>query len=106
MRARICEIIYSRPGITQLEIAQSIYGPSAYQGLVKAVCRQLLREGHVARSGKGGPQEPFTYTWTNKQAGTDQVSHGMTATEADSPGARDPFTFKRDLRCDHARSAI
>lgn len=63
MRARICDVIYSRPGITQLEIAQSIYGPLAYQGLVKAVCRQLLREGHVARSGKGGPRDPFTYTW-------------------------------------------
>jgi hypothetical protein len=63
MRGKICEIIYSRPGITQLEIAQSIYGPNAYQGLVKAICRQLLRDGYIARAGKGGARDPYTYTW-------------------------------------------
>jgi hypothetical protein len=64
MRARISEIIYSRPGITQLEIAQLIYGPSAYQALVKAACRDLLREGYISRVGKGGRRDPFTYSWT------------------------------------------
>jgi hypothetical protein len=56
MRAKVCEIIHSRPGITQLELARA--GPLAYTGLVKAICRQLLDDGYVARTGKGGPQDP------------------------------------------------
>lgn len=67
MRAKVCEIIHSRPGITQLELARAIYGPLAYTGLVKAICRQLLDDGYVVRTGKGGPQDPFTYEWVGKQ---------------------------------------
>jgi hypothetical protein len=66
LRARICEEIYARPGITQLELAQSIYGSAAYQNLVANVCRQLVREGLVSRSGIGGRRDPFTFVWIRK----------------------------------------
>jgi hypothetical protein len=67
LRARICEEIYARPGITQLERAQSIYGSAAYQNLVANVCRQLGREGLVSRSGIGGRRDPFTFVWIRKR---------------------------------------
>jgi hypothetical protein len=66
LRARICEEIYTRPGITQLELARTIYGSTAYQNLVANVCRQLVREGHVSRCGVGGRHDPFTFTWIHK----------------------------------------
>lgn len=63
LRSKVCEIIHSRPGVTQLEIATLIYGSSADQGQVNRICRDLIRGGHVQRTGKGGPHDPFTYTW-------------------------------------------
>lgn len=66
LRARICQEICTRPGITQLEIARSIYGSTAYQNLVANVCRQLVREGYVSRRGIGGRHDPFTFTWVHK----------------------------------------
>ena len=63
LRSKVCDLIHSRPGITQLEIATIIYGPGSDKGQVNRVCRQLVDAGHVARSGKGGPFDPFTYRW-------------------------------------------
>lgn len=76
-RARVCDVICSRPGITQLEIARMIYGSSAYQNLVANICRQLLREGLVARSGTGGRYDPFTFTWVYQRPanGLERATH-------------------------------
>ena len=66
LRARICDVIHSRPGLTELELARVIYGPFAYQELVRAVCRQLLEDGYIVRRGRGGRHDPFTYKWVGR----------------------------------------
>jgi hypothetical protein len=71
IRAKVCDVIYSRPEITQLELARCIYGPFAYPGLIKAVCRDLLREGRIFRAGKGGASDPFRYSWACKRDDAD-----------------------------------
>ena len=63
LRAKICETIYSHPGITRVALSKLVYGPLAYPALIDAICRQLVREGRVLRSGLGGKSEPFRYTW-------------------------------------------
>lgn len=64
LRSKVCDLIHSQPGITQLEIATTIYGPGTDQGQVNRMCRQLVDQGYVVRSGKGGPYDPFRYNWS------------------------------------------
>jgi hypothetical protein len=66
LRSKVCEIIHSTPGVTELEIARRIYGSGVDQGQVNRMCRQLVDEGCVVRAGKGGPHNPFTYSWAGK----------------------------------------
>lgn len=64
LRSKVCDLIHSRPGITEFEIATAIYGPGTDHGQVNRMCRQLVDEGYVVRSGRGGPYDPFTYNWS------------------------------------------
>ena len=66
LRSKVCDVIHSRPGVTELEIARLVYGPGIDQGQVNRVCRQLVDDGHVLREGRGGPHDPFRYTWVGK----------------------------------------
>jgi hypothetical protein len=59
--ARIVELIRRRPGMTELEIAKAIYGPSALQPQVNQYCRKLVQGGHIERRGSGGHTDPFVY---------------------------------------------
>lgn len=54
-------LIHQRPGLTEVQIAETVLGNGARQQRVNPSCRQLVKEGQVERHGRGGPGEPFTY---------------------------------------------
>lgn len=58
---RVLELVKRRPGMTELELAKSLYGPSAVQQRVNQECRKLLNGGLITRRGRGGSADPFTY---------------------------------------------
>ena len=60
VRNKILQLIRRRPGMTELEIARAIYGPSAQQPQVNPVCRKLVADGYVQRQGEGR-SGPFIY---------------------------------------------
>lgn len=62
---RILSLVEARPGLTELEIAKALYGPSAVQQNVNKECRMLVELGLVERSGVGGPGNPYTYRRSN-----------------------------------------
>lgn len=55
-------LIIRRSGLTEMEIAEALFGNAAYQQRANSPCRRLIREGRVKRSGKGGQADPYTYT--------------------------------------------
>jgi hypothetical protein len=57
---QILDLIKRRPGMTELEIAKAIYGPTALQPQVNAVCRKLIAAGLIMRRGQGR-SDPFIY---------------------------------------------
>lgn len=58
---RILELIRNRPGMTELEIAKELFGPSAVQQNVNQDCRLLVSLGLIDRLGEGGRSDPYTY---------------------------------------------
>jgi hypothetical protein len=58
---QILGIVKQRPGITELQIAQAIYGPSAVQPQVNQDCRLLVQRRLLERRGRGGRADPYTY---------------------------------------------
>jgi hypothetical protein len=55
------QLVWRRPGLTELALAKSMFGRMGYQQRVNSTCRHLFREGRVERHGTGGPGHPFTY---------------------------------------------
>jgi hypothetical protein len=55
------QLVWRRPGLTELALAKSMFGRMGYQQRVNSTCRRLFREGRVERDGTGGPGHPFTY---------------------------------------------
>jgi hypothetical protein len=45
-------IIRHRPGLTELEIAEAIFGKKAYQQRVNADCRWLTAQGYITKAGR------------------------------------------------------
>jgi hypothetical protein len=58
---RIKERIAERPGLTEAELAQAIFGMDGYQQRVNSTCRLMIAKGEIERHGKGGPSDPYTY---------------------------------------------
>lgn len=58
---RIKEKIAERPGLTEAELAQAIFGMEGYQQRVNSTCRALIKRGEIIRRGTGGPSDPYTY---------------------------------------------
>ena len=59
---QVIEFLISRgPGRTELELAQAIYGPNAYQQQVNQDCGLLVRQNILERRGRGGVGDPFRY---------------------------------------------
>lgn len=61
VQERIKERISERPGLTEAELAQAIFGMDGYQQRVNSTCRLMIARGEVERRGDGGPSDPFTY---------------------------------------------
>jgi hypothetical protein len=55
------QLVWRRPGLTELALAKSMFGRMGYQQQVNSTCRHLFKEGRVERHGTGGPGHPFTY---------------------------------------------
>lgn len=58
---RIKERVVERPGLTEAELAQAIFGRDGYQQRVNSTCRRMIARGEIERRGDGGPADPFTY---------------------------------------------
>lgn len=54
-------LIEKRPGRTERELAQAIFGRNGYQQQVNGDCNLLLNRGLVERRGVGGPSDPYRY---------------------------------------------
>jgi hypothetical protein len=58
---RILDLVRQSPGLTELEMARKLFGPSAVQQQVNQHCRDLVKRGRLKRRGAGGATNPFTY---------------------------------------------
>jgi restriction endonuclease Mrr len=59
---KVIAAVTRRPGLTEAQLAEVIFGGGGYQQRVNGACRFLSREGYLVRTGKGGQHDPFTYT--------------------------------------------
>ena len=58
--SKLERIIVEQPGLTEVELARALYGPTGYAQLINPLCRTLIRRGLAVRLGKGY-NEPFRY---------------------------------------------
>ena len=58
---RILRVVQASPGLTEREIAESLFGKAGYQQRVNPDCRWLWDEGLVERRGYGGAGDPYRY---------------------------------------------
>jgi len=58
---RIMAVVAHRPGLTEAELADALFGRAGYQARVSQVCRSLVRQGRIERRGRGGLPHPFRY---------------------------------------------
>ena len=54
-------LVAMRPGLTEAQIAEHLYGADGYQQKVNSTCRRLVRQGRVRRDGQGYQSDPYTY---------------------------------------------
>ena len=58
---RIVALVRDKPGLTEREIAEELFGPKATQQRVNQDCRLLVDRGVLRRNGYGGPADPYVY---------------------------------------------
>jgi hypothetical protein len=54
-------LVGMRPGLTEAEIADHLYGANGYQQKVNSTCRRLVKQGRVHREGEGYQSDPYRY---------------------------------------------
>ena len=54
-------LVTRRPGLTEGQIAEELFGGEGYQQRVNSTCRRLIRQGRVVRQGNGWSADPYTY---------------------------------------------
>jgi hypothetical protein len=59
---KIIDLVRRRPNLTEAELAEQIFGKDGYQQRVNSTCRRLIKQGEVQRYGRGGSNDPYTYT--------------------------------------------
>jgi len=59
---KIIDLVRRRPNLTEAELAQQIFGSEGYQQRVNSTCRRLIKQGEIQRHGRGGSNDPYTYT--------------------------------------------
>jgi len=64
-------IVRHRPGVTEREIAEAIFGENAYQQRVNTDCRLLADLGYIRREG----DRPFRYFPGRAGPGQSQISN-------------------------------
>lgn len=57
----ILDLVRRRPGQTEAELAEVLFGGSGYQQRVNSTCRRLVKAKAVQRRGLGGRSDPYRY---------------------------------------------
>ena len=55
-------LIARRPGLTAAQISQMLFANESESERVDLMCRRLIAEGRVRRSGAGTGADPFAYS--------------------------------------------
>ena len=55
-------LVCSQPGLTELEIAKTLFDGEGDLQRVHMMCRRLIAEGRLTRNGVGTTANPFTYS--------------------------------------------
>ena len=55
-------LVARQPGLTETEIAKTLFGNDGDSQRVSLMCRRLIAEGRLRRSGTGTTTNPFTYS--------------------------------------------
>jgi len=58
---QILALIHRRPGLTETELAETLFPEGPYQQRVNSTCRTLVKAGKLTRRGLGGPGDPYRY---------------------------------------------
>jgi hypothetical protein len=54
-------LIARRPGLTEAQLADDLFGANGYQQRVNSTCRRMLKQGRVRREGRGYRAETHRY---------------------------------------------
>jgi hypothetical protein len=55
-------VVARQPGLTEAEIAKTLFADEGEAQRVNLICRRLIAEGRLRRSGTGTAGDPFTYS--------------------------------------------
>ena len=55
-------LVARQPGLTETEIAKTLFANEGDSQRVSLMCRRLIAEGRLRRSGTGTTASPFTYS--------------------------------------------
>lgn len=80
----ILDLVERRPGLTEVQLAEELFGGGSHQQRVNATCRRLVAEGQLERRGKGGRTEPFTYFMGVRRTAGDATGSAPAAAERPS----------------------
>lgn len=58
---KVLALVRRHPGLTEIQLAEKLYGRQGYQQQVNAACRYLVNERLVKREGIGGAIDPYRY---------------------------------------------
>ena len=58
---RIESLVRRKPGLTEAQLAERLFGGDAYRQRVNSSCRKLIKQDRVQRRGKGGRADPYRY---------------------------------------------
>ena len=54
-------LVARKPGLTEAQLADELFGGDGYQQRVNSTCRRLVKNERVVRHGNGYQSDPFTY---------------------------------------------
>ena len=74
-------LVSSQPGLTELEIAKSLFASERDLQRIHMMCRRLIAEGRLTRNGVGTTTNPFTYSPKGASKAPPRAVHLRTFTE-------------------------
>jgi hypothetical protein len=54
-------VLRRKPGLTEVQLSDEVFGSAGYQQRVNLACRSLVKRGVVERRGHGGVKDPYRY---------------------------------------------